>query len=739
MIIHRVRVRRFRKLRDRDLVCGPGLNVVYGSNDAGKSTLHLAFAAALYPVSPTEVLTFAPWGEEQAGAIAIEFEADERRFVLHKDFRSRRVVLEGNGLRIEDAREVAREIGAMLGLEGGKLFRATAHIRQWELAAVENEGREIGARLAQIVTGGDANAVKILSKLDDRIKRLEVGLSRPANAPGPLKRDQDHVAALHAEEHRLTREIEEVERAAAERDRLVAQIADLEARVTDDAALLDANRELVRLEERSAALRRRAGELGSVLGRIEQASRDLEAAERDEALRLSGPDPEALRRLQEAEMKARLLDEAARRLPAEVGAGGGVPGAGSESTPAAAWGWTIAAAGVASLMGVAAVTLFVTGHRAAGSLLLAVAALLGAGAVVASMRAGQTARDAATRAVEREAERRRWEHDAAQRLEEARRMAQEASADLHSLLEALGMTSVQEALDRVARHQDARARRTNAALVLQGLLGDRSADEIAGDRREVLLELEATDARRHQPDLALRRLDADAFQRRLVEADQRRRQLDAARANLQRLEGRLSGRSQEEDRARVAEELSGVSARLARTRRYTEVLRLTREVLLEAHRRTIVPGRALLEERAGRYLRDLTAGAYERVSVDPHTLVPRVWVGAPKDWTAVSAGELGSAAVDACYLALRLALVDVLCGDCRPPLFLDDPFLAYDVVRLEAATAFLKRLARDREIFLFTCREDFHPYADHLIALEAASAGPPDVVTITEALKPERS
>src|SRR5262249_13461037 len=149
----------------------------------------------------------------------------------------------------------------------------TAHIRQWELAAVENEGREIGARLAQIVTGGDAHAVKILAQLDERVKKLEVGLSRAANAPGPLQRDQDHVARLNGEEQRLTREIEEIERAAAERDRLVAQIDELEGRVADDAALLDANRELVRLEERSAALRRRAGELGSVIERIEQAAR----------------------------------------------------------------------------------------------------------------------------------------------------------------------------------------------------------------------------------------------------------------------------------------------------------------------------------------------------------------------------------------------------------------------------------------------------------------------------------
>jgi len=51
VIISRLHIRRFRKLVDQVLECRPGLNVIYGRNDAGKSTLHLAFSAALYPVS----------------------------------------------------------------------------------------------------------------------------------------------------------------------------------------------------------------------------------------------------------------------------------------------------------------------------------------------------------------------------------------------------------------------------------------------------------------------------------------------------------------------------------------------------------------------------------------------------------------------------------------------------------------------------------------------------------------
>jgi uncharacterized protein YhaN len=140
-------------------------------------------------------------------------------------------------------------------------------------------------------------------------------------------------------------------------------------------------------------------------------------------------------------------------------------------------------------------------------------------------------------------------------------------------------------------------------------------------------------------------------------------------------------------------------------------------VLDRAHRATIVPGRARLEELASGYLRRLSNGAYDRIAVDEQTLAPRVWVGAPKEWAEVSAREIGSGGVDQCYLALRLGLADVLADGRRPPLFLDDPFLAYDDDRQASAMTFLRGLARDRQIFLFTCRTMYDGYADHVVVL----------------------
>jgi len=711
VIIHRVHIRRFRKLSDQDLRCGPGLNIVCGRNDAGKSTLHLAFSAAFFPVrSKAEASSYTPWGAGEPGEIMVEFEADGRAYRLHKDFGARKTVLASGGDTWTDPKEIGQRIGEILGLTSLSLFRATAHIRQWDLAGVQAEGQEIGSRLSRIVTGGDGDAARVISAIDERIRKLEVGLRHPSKVPGPLKRDQDRTAALTADQHRLAGEVEAIERAAQERDRLQAQIAELEQLVRNDTALVDANRRLVALAAEWAVASARTAELQSLLERVARAAEECAAADRDEALHLPDLDRDALRALHEADTRSRLLEEASR-APAADGSDG--PARASAGTgPVARFLSRLepARAGVGAIgAGLIGLGFLAFGRTPAGISAWVVAAVLAILTALAWARKGAARQQAYDRL--------RRQEETAQRAQAARRAATAAADDVRRRLAALGVPSLAAAFEQVARRQEALRRQTTARRILESLLGGRTAEEMAEEHRRVLTDLGAIRAQREDPDMVLKQLDPAGFQRLRAEAAAREKRLADAREALQRLEGRLSGRLPHEDLARVEEDLAETRDRLARRQQHVEVLRLAKEVMLEAHRQTIVPGRAMLEDRAGRYLHELSGGVYDRLSVDEHTLAPRVWVGPPKEWANVVAGEIGSGAFDQCYLALRLALIDLLCQDRRPPLFLDDPFLAYDEDRAGGALRLLRQLGRERQIFLLTCRSGYGGHADHLILL----------------------
>ena len=60
---------------------------------------------------------------------------------------------------------------------------------------------------------------------------------------------------------------------------------------------------------------------------------------------------------------------------------------------------------------------------------------------------------------------------------------------------------------------------------------------------------------------------------------------------------------------------------------------------------------------------------------------------------------------DLLALCLHLALSDALFEQKKPPLILDDPFIAYDDSRVENALALLARLSKERQIVYFVCHK----------------------------------
>ena len=109
-----------------------------------------------------------------------------------------------------------------------------------------------------------------------------------------------------------------------------------------------------------------------------------------------------------------------------------------------------------------------------------------------------------------------------------------------------------------------------------------------------------------------------------------------------------------------------------------------------------------LSEQAGRYFSLLTDGRYESVSLTRQLEVTVREAGSLADQPLATVSQ-GTA--DQLYLALRLAVADlVLPSPDAAPLVLDDALLTFDDQRLDLALDCLSRLARDRQVLLFTCQ-----------------------------------
>ena len=68
-------------------------------------------------------------------------------------------------------------------------------------------------------------------------------------------------------------------------------------------------------------------------------------------------------------------------------------------------------------------------------------------------------------------------------------------------------------------------------------------------------------------------------------------------------------------------------------------------------------------------------------------------------------------------LAARLTLAELLAGELRPPLLLDEPFGAFDEGRLRAAMELLLSIAQERQVIVFTHQKAVSSVCDHVVAL----------------------
>jgi hypothetical protein len=141
-----LRIDGFGRLCDRRFTFGPGLNVVVGPNEAGKSTLAAALVASLYGLQRGEKDRWRPW-TVNAYATALTYEtADGAVWEVHRAFER-----DTKGVRVYDAdgADAAARIGsgktvnpgdAQLGISLD-VFLQTAYARSRSTAARRTRSR----------------------------------------------------------------------------------------------------------------------------------------------------------------------------------------------------------------------------------------------------------------------------------------------------------------------------------------------------------------------------------------------------------------------------------------------------------------------------------------------------------------------------------------------------------------------------------------------------------------------
>jgi DNA repair exonuclease SbcCD ATPase subunit len=714
MRIRRLQIRDMRRYRELDIDLAPGVTVVRGPNEAGKTTIQRAIELALtrrVTSAAADLESLRPWDAESEARpwVALEFEQDEEdgksTGTLEKAFLGAKgtVSLLYGGQTVTDPTLADQILAELSGVPTEPFFRSTASVRHHELSDLARDEAALRDRLQASISGADRGTSRAKKRLERALHELT---TKGDKNPGRLKVAETAVAQAAAS-------VDQGEQALAQLERDRDSLSGARERRSEAEAHLAERRSML---EKARQAERLAAERAAAQERYERFRQAVDVAAERHALAESHPSATPLPILRAGVERLRGLDVTMRELRAALS---GEIEVQFEVNTEHSWRPIATAGALAAVVGL----LLGVGSFVASSFLQVVLdpiiSLVGVGVagvgLVLSAVALWLRRGSRMQGQLRDVEIDRRLRGRSE-MEAELREAEVASA---AQLATLGLPDLATGEDLLSREDAHVAKMDQLAAQLDGLVGKEPVETLAAVRDAAALEVE-------QKGSALDALgpiakEPRARERLEVEVRDQERALERARDDEANARARVEANVVDAEAvAAQAERLVQWREQLAGLQRRHRVIETTLRAIEGAEAATMKTATRYLEGHMVRDLADVTAGRYRRVRVDDKTLDIEVHAPERGDWVSVS--SLSQGTLDLVYLTARLGLVRLVTGDRRPPLVFDDPFVTLDDTRATRALSLLKRVAADFQIIYLTTSDRYDSAADAVVELPGPTA-----------------
>jgi len=660
MRIERLEIKGFGKLKDLMIVPRDGLNVLYGDNEAGKSTLQAFIPGMLFGLKngrqaagfPTPLRRYEPWDGGQYGGAMVCSLDNGSTYRIERNFKTGTVkVFDDLFSDVTGDFAIGRDkmpliADRLLGMDEAT-FTRTVFIRQMELRLDEDDSAALAGRLANVDSTGieGISFNKAEKAISDALKN-SIGTGRTRTQP--LDRLEARLAQLQEASERLRSQQERTFFAGRE--------------------LQDARERCHRLESSEKYL--------EDIRRLIELRRTLDSCMKNEAVL-----KDAVRQLKELEAVELLYSGGLDRRGKEVilrrnRSNGAVKGSKLPFISACAVFTCFLVLLAAGLAGVKLVPLspLVYGSGALVSALAGVLLLYRN----KSLKTETTGPAAAPGPVYPEIT------GAGMKKEMILREASLACGKQLTTLEAVEqeLRGISSGLEKLSVELETGIEAAVASECdLQGYFSSGVLDAVIYDSDIVGLD--------------------EAWDAEIKEIKQEH--LDAA-LRIKYCEGLLGGdREIADELARVTEETIAVKEKITYLKNKGDAMKLALEVLTEAGaeiRRNFAPD---VNQRMGRIIAGLTAGKYTDLRGNDKL---SLGVAIPDSGDVRSVMSLSGGTGDQMYLALRLALSELLTLDGESlPLIFDEVFSQFDDRRTSLALQYLHNIHIGKQILIFTCKQ----------------------------------
>ena len=173
-----------------------------------------------------------------------------------------------------------------------------------------------------------------------------------------------------------------------------------------------------------------------------------------------------------------------------------------------------------------------------------------------------------------------------------------------------------------------------------------------------------------------------------------------------KLKSEIQSIRMEETANQVQGEIELVEAQMLDAQESRDRLFLLAKLVQEADRRFRERHQPALLKQAGKYVDQITGGRYDRIVIGEAGERFFSLRDPANSQLRKMSDPFSQGIKEQVYFALRLAAIDHLDADKeRLPLFLDEVFVNWDLRRLDRAFGLVEQVARERQVFFFTCHE----------------------------------
>lgn len=188
MKINKIYLKNFKKFKDDEFEFNPGLNIVIGPNESGKSTLINAILYGLFGDASSrskEIVNLKRWKTDEFPYIKMELSEDKERVDLIRDFNSKddKFISNLTNSSITSKDKIKNQMLEFCGFDNDKLYKESAAIEQGRIIS---DLKMVGEYLIKALMGVQANPNKLKKSLEDEILELKKGLKSLAKNPGKI-------------------------------------------------------------------------------------------------------------------------------------------------------------------------------------------------------------------------------------------------------------------------------------------------------------------------------------------------------------------------------------------------------------------------------------------------------------------------------------------------------------------------------------------------------------------------